>query len=39
VDNATLILVGQAIIQIPKNSTIQLGNIGSTTDTLIPVLS
>lgn len=39
VDNATLMLVGQAIIHIPKNSSIQLRNIGSTTDTLLPVLS
>jgi hypothetical protein len=39
VDNATLMLVGQAIIHISKNSTIQLINIGSTTDTLLPVLS
>ncbi|WP_223587615.1 BclA C-terminal domain-containing protein [Neobacillus bataviensis] len=37
VDNATLMLVGQAIIHIPQNSTIQLKNIGSTTDTLLPV--
>lgn len=38
VDNATLMLVGQAIIHIPKNSTIELRNIGSATDTLLPIL-
>lgn len=39
VDNATLMLIGQAIIHIPQNSKIQLRNIGLATDTLLPVLS
>ncbi|MGG3471110.1 hypothetical protein ABES02_27025 [Neobacillus pocheonensis] len=39
VDNATLMLVGQAIIHIPKNSTIELRNIGTATDTLLPILA
>ncbi|MFP5115614.1 BclA C-terminal domain-containing protein [Bacillaceae bacterium C204] len=38
VDNATLMLVGQAIIHVPKNSTIELRNIGTATDTLLPIL-
>ena len=39
VDNATLMLVGQAIIHIHKNSTLQLRNIGSSTDTLLTMLA
>ncbi|MGG1679436.1 hypothetical protein ACIFOT_27505 [Neobacillus sp. NRS-1170] len=39
VDNATLMLVGQAIIHIPQNSTLQLRNIGSSTDTLLTMLA
>jgi len=31
-------LIGQAIIHIPKNSTIELRNIGTATDTLLPIL-
>jgi len=31
-------LVGQAIIHVPKNSTIELRNIGTATDTLLPIL-
>ncbi|WP_144555114.1 hypothetical protein [Bacillus sp. X1(2014)] len=38
VNNATLMLIGQAIICIPKNSTIELRNIGTATDTLLPIL-
>ncbi|WP_026564917.1 hypothetical protein [Bacillus sp. UNC41MFS5] len=38
VNNATLMLIGQAIIHIPKNSTIELRNIGTATDTLLPIL-
>ncbi|MBM7655850.1 hypothetical protein [Neobacillus cucumis] len=39
VDNATLMMVGQAIFHIHKNSKIRLKNIGPTTDTLLPVLN
>lgn len=38
VNNATLMLIGQAIIHISKNSTIELKNIGTATDTLLPML-
>ena len=38
VNNATLMLVGQAIIPIPQHSTISLRNIGATTDTLLTIL-
>jgi BclA C-terminal domain len=38
VDGATLMLIGQAIIHIPKKSTLQLRNIGRSTDTLLPIL-
>ncbi|PLS02459.1 hypothetical protein [Neobacillus cucumis] len=38
VNNATLMLVGQAIIHIPKHSTMELRNIGDSTDTLLPIL-
>lgn len=38
VNNATLMLIGQAIIHVSKKSTIELRNIGTTTDTLLPVL-
>ncbi|MBJ8027865.1 hypothetical protein [Bacillus cereus group sp. N21] len=39
VAGASLILTGQAIINIPKRSTLQLRNIGSTTDVLLPILN
>ncbi|PEZ01310.1 hypothetical protein CN326_21615 [Bacillus sp. AFS018417] len=39
VDGASLMLTGQAIIHIPKHSTLQLRNIGSTTDVLLPILN
>ncbi|MBT2738792.1 hypothetical protein [Bacillus sp. ISL-7] len=39
VDNAILMMVGQAIFHIHKNSKIRLKNIGPTTDTLLPVLN
>lgn len=39
VDGASLMLTGQAIIHIPKRSTLQLRNIGSTTDVLLPILN
>ncbi|MFC6602914.1 hypothetical protein ACFQDF_17650 [Ectobacillus funiculus] len=39
VDGASLMLSGQAIISIPRHSTLQLRNIGSTTDTLLPSLN
>ncbi|MEH7479750.1 hypothetical protein V7157_01315 [Neobacillus drentensis] len=38
VNNATLMLVGQAIIHFPKMATIELRNIGAATDTLLPIL-
>ncbi|CAI8944491.1 hypothetical protein EMIT0210MI2_250028 [Priestia megaterium] len=31
-------LIGQAIIHIPKNSTLKLRNIGPSTDTLLPII-
>ncbi|WP_026591443.1 hypothetical protein [Bacillus sp. UNC437CL72CviS29] len=39
VTGASLMLSGQAIIHIPKCSTLQLRNIGSTTDVLLPILN
>lgn len=39
VDGASLMLKGQAIIHIPKCSTLQLRNIGLTTDVLLPILN
>lgn len=39
VDGASLMLTGQAIIHIPKRSTLQLRNIGLTTDVLLPILN
>lgn len=39
VDGASLMLIGQAIINIPRRSTLQLRNIGSTTDVLLPILN
>ena len=38
VNNATLMLIGQAIIHVSKNSTVELRNIGTATDTLLPIL-
>ncbi|MFD6442153.1 hypothetical protein ACFWDG_20695, partial [Peribacillus sp. NPDC060186] len=38
VDGASLMLIGQAIIHIQKNSTLELRNIGPSTDTLLPIL-
>lgn len=39
VDGASLMLTGQAIINIPGCSTLTLRNIGSTTNTLLPILN
>lgn len=39
VDGASLMLTGQAIIHIPKRSTLQLRNIGLSTDVLLPILN
>ncbi|MEI4800535.1 hypothetical protein WAZ07_04170 [Bacillus sp. FJAT-51639] len=39
VDGASLMLTGQAIIHIPRCSTLQLRNIGPTTNVLLPILS
>ncbi len=38
VNGASLMLIGQAIIHIPKNSTLELRNIGPSTDTLLPII-
>lgn len=38
VDGASLMLIGQAIIHIQQNSTLQLRNIGPSTDTLLPII-
>lgn len=38
VDGASLMLIGQAIIHIPKNLTLELRNIGPSTDTLLPII-
>ncbi|MCG0050151.1 MULTISPECIES: hypothetical protein [Priestia] len=38
VNGASLMLIGQAIIHIPKHSTLELRNIGPSTDTLLPII-
>ncbi len=38
VEGASLMLIGQAIIHIPKKSTLELRNIGPSTDTLLPII-